>query len=461
MKNTLKLSIICCGLLFSCGGYKKTAQFDKSLYDDESSESLANEDTKAEDTVSQNLIFKNTLQYENAIYEPSIKSVQLHPLRFELGNPLIHLSFKDSLLLSFDDLSNDPQNYAYSLIHCDANWTPSDLVESEYLEGFYEEPIKDYQFSFNTTQNYIHYQTIIPSANLKPTISGNYLLIVFPENQRDQMILSQRMMIMDEKVSVRGSVKRATDLEQRNYQHEIDFSIHHRGYEIDNPFSEIIPVITQNSRWDNAISGLQAVFVKEDKIVYDYEDENLFDGGNEYRFFDIQSLRYLSERLSDIRFESDTHKVVLKIDESRRFQRYSGLVQDINGKRLIRVQEGSRNSIEADYALVQFTLPYDYEISHGDIYVFGQISNYGFPDSHRMTYNAKKQHYEANVYLKQGYYNYEYVLKKYEGGTINRFIEGTHYQTVNDYHIYIYHRKSGESYDRLIGIQKLTSKDLL
>ena len=156
MKNTLKLSIICCGLLFSCGSYKKTAQFDKSLYDDESSESLANEDTKADDTFSQNLILKNTLQYENAIYEPSIKSVQLHPLRFELGNPIIHLSFKDSLLLSFDDLSNDPQNYAYSLIHCDADWTPSDLMESEYLEGFYEEPIKDYQFSFNTTQNYIH-----------------------------------------------------------------------------------------------------------------------------------------------------------------------------------------------------------------------------------------------------------------------------------------------------------------
>ena len=169
LKNTLKLSIICCGLLFSCVGYKKTAQFDKSLYDDESSESLANEDTKTYDTVSQNLIFKNTLQYENAIYEPSIKSVQLHPLRFELGNPLIHLSFKDSLLLSFDDLSNDPQNYAYSLIHCDANWKPSNLMENEYLEGFYEEPITDYQFSFNTTQNYVHYQTVIPSANLKPT----------------------------------------------------------------------------------------------------------------------------------------------------------------------------------------------------------------------------------------------------------------------------------------------------
>ena len=111
-------------------------------------------------------------------------------------------------------------------------------------------------------------------------------------------------------------------------------------------------------------------------------------GGNEYLLFDIQSLRYLSERLADISFEADTHKVVLRTDEARRFQLYSGLVKDINGKRLIRVQEGSRNAIEADYALVRFTLPYEHEISHGDLYVFGQISDYGFPESHRMTYNA-------------------------------------------------------------------------
>lgn len=461
MKITLTVSILCCGLLFSCGSSKKTAQFEESFNDDESSEILVIDEKEVDKTINQDLTLVNTLRYENAIYNPSIHSVQLHPIRFEMGNPLIHLSFKDSLLLSFDDLSSNPQNYAYTLIHCNADWTPSELMESEYLEGFYEEPITDYQFSFNTIQNYVHYQTVIPSANLKPSLSGNYLLIVFPENQRDQPILSQRMMIMDEKVSVKGSVKRATDLEQRNYQHEIDFSIHHSGYDIDNPFGDIMPIITQNSRWDNSISGLQAVFVKDDEIVYDYEEENLFDGGNEYRFFDIQSLRYLSERLADISFEADTHKVVLRTDEARRFQRYSGLVKDINGKRLIRVQEGSRNAIEADYALVRFTLPYEHEISHGDLYVFGQISDYGFPESHRMTYNAEKNYYEANIYLKQGYYNYEYVLKKYEGGNINRFIEGTHYQTVNDYHIYIYHRPTGESYDQLIGIQKLTSKDLL
>ena len=447
-------------ILLSCGSSKKSLTVDDSLYEDETT-SLTHDLKEEGELIGEEAVKENNLIYENTIYKASVHSAQLHPLRFEMGNPLIHLNFKDSLLLSFDDFSSDVQNYAYTLIHCNSDWTPSDLMESEYLEGFYEEPILDYQFSFNTIQAYIHYQATIPTENLKPTLSGNYLLIVFAENDRENPILSKRMMVMDEKVSVKGTVKRATDLEQRNYQHEIDFSILHSGYTIDNPFGDIKPVLTQNDRWDNAITALQAVFVKDDEIVYDHEEDNLFDGGNEYRFFDIQSLRYLSERLADITFENDTHKVILRVDESRRFQRYSGLVQDINGKRLIRVQEGTRDNIEADYAQVHFTLPFDHEVTHGDIYVFGQISDYGFPESHRMLYNSEKKRYEASILLKQGYYNYEYVLKKYEGGAINRFIEGTHYQTVNDYHIYIYHRPTGEFYDQLIGIQKLTSKDLL
>jgi len=445
-------------ILFSCGGTKKTTIDTDSLYENESEDIITESSEEVEKEFTEP---KQILKYENAIYNPDIKTVLLHPTGFELGNPLIHLNYKDSLLLSFDDLSNRPKRYMYSLIHCNADWTPSDLLQNEYLEGFYEEPLIDYDFSFNTIQPYINYHTTIPSNNLRPILSGNYLLIVYPENEKDNPILSKRMLVIDEKVSVEGMVKRATDLEQRNYQQEIDFNIIHTGYSIDNPFGDIQVVITQNDRWDNAITGLQAVFVKENEISYDYEEENCFDGGNEYRFFDCQSLRYLSERLADISFENDTNKIILRTDNERRFQRYSSLVQDINGKRLIRVQEGNRDNIEADYALVTFTLPYQHQITHGDLYVHGQISDYGFPDTHKMHYNEDKGIYEASIYLKQGYYNYEYVFKKKEGGSLSRFIEGTHYQTVNDYKIYIYHRPTGEQYDQLIGIQKLTSKDLL
>lgn len=442
-------------ILMSCGGEKKVSSFNTDLYENEIDSIDLNLETTDSEEEQVNYLF------ENAIYQPSIKTVLLHPSGNELGLPMMKLSLNDTLLLSFDDLSREPRNYYFTLIHCNADWSPSDLMQNEYLEGFFEEPITDYSFSFNTIQAYTHYKTTIPSSQLRPILSGNYLLIVYPEGQKEYPILSKRLMVINKKVNISATVKRATDLEQRNFQHEIDFSIRHAGYNIDNPFSDIKTVISQNGRWDNAITDLQAVFVKNQEIIYDFEEENCFDGGNEYRFFDIQSLRFLSERLINISYQNDTNKVMLRSDYARPFKRYSNFVQDINGRCLVRVQEGNDNAIEADYALVKFTLPYDHNITHGELYVFGQISDYGFPESHKMIFNFEQKQYERSIYLKQGYYNYEYVLKKNDGKTINRFIEGTHYQTVNDYYIYIYHRQSGELYDQLIGVEKLTSKDLL
>ncbi len=440
-------------ILAACGGSQKTADY-SFLYEEEDTVLITEADFVEQELEGVELI------YNNHLYQPSIHTVLLHPIRFEMGNPMLNLNRGDSLILSFDELDEVPKNYYYTLIHCNADWTPSDLLDSEYLSGFTEEPIYNYESSFNTIQSYTHYEAIIPGENMQPILSGNYLVIVFEEGERAFPVLSKRMMVLDEKVRIEGSVKRATLLDQRNYQHEVDFKVLHPAYEIDNPFGEIYPVIIQNDRWDNAITGLPPVFVKNNELIYDFEEENLFDGGNEYRFFDSKSLRYLSERIKGISFENDTNKITLYTDKKRSFLRYSNLWQDINGKRLIQVQEGSYNGTEADYVLTHFSLPYEHEITHGTLYVFGQISDYRFPTTHRLNYNNETGLYEADIYLKQGYYNYEYVLLKEDGNAISSFIEGTHYETKNDYTIYIYHRPTGEQYDRLIGVKKLNSKGL-
>lgn len=439
-------------LIASCGGQKETTDY-SFLYDDEDSSTTFIDSVSAEEPTVE-------LVYNNHIYQKNIHTVLLHPFGFELGEPVLELYKNDSLLLSFDELDSEYKNYYFTLIHCNADWSPSDLLENEYLKGFTEEPIYNYESSFNTIQSYTHYETIIPGENMKPILSGNYLLIVFEEGDREKPILSKRLMILDKKIRIEADVKRATLLDQRDYQHEVDFKVLHSGYEIDNPFGEIYPIITQNNRWDNAIEGLSPVFVKNDELVYDFEEENLFDGGNEYRFFDSKSLRYFSERIKNIEFENDTNKITIYTDKKRSFQRYSSLLQDINGKRLIQVQEGTHNGTEADYTLTHFSLPFDHEITHGDLYVFGQISDYGFPSTHKMIYDPETGLYEADIYLKQGYYNYEYVLLKNDGEAISSFIEGTHFETVNDYTIYIYHRPSDEQYDQLIGIERITSKGM-
>ena len=364
----------------------------------------------------------------------------------------------DSLLLSFDDLDGNFKNFYFTLIHCNADWTPSNLLESEYLEGFTKAPIYNYESSFNTIQSYSHYKAIIPAENMKPILSGNYLLIVFEEDKRELPIFSKRMMILDRKVSVEASVKRATLPDQRNYKHEVDFKVLHPAYEIDNPFSNVYTVITQNNRWDNAIKNLSPIFVKNNELIYNYEVENLLMQVMNTDFSTARVYGIFLNELKTLFLKNDTNKITLYTDKKRSFQRYSNLWKDINGKRLIQVQEGNHNGIEADYALTHFSLAFEHKITHGDLYVFGQISDYGFPSTHRMKYDSEKGLYEADIYLKQGYYNYEYILLKNDGNAISTFIEGTHFETLNDYIVYIYHRPSGEQYDQLIGMERIKSK---
>lgn len=450
MKHLSVISIFII-LLFGCKSTKETSINNELLHSD--SEIKTSTDVIIDKTIESKKIWKNET------FKPGIKTVLLHPNGLEMVEPIINLNSNEQLVLSFDELDQAPDYYFITLIHCNPDWTTSDLLPNEYLEGFFEEEIINTQPSFNTIQSYTHYEISFPSELMKPKYSGNYIVKVYPMGQIEQPILSQRFRIIDQKVKIKGQIKRATIIDQRNYQHEIDFNIYHNEYPIDNPFNDLFVSIEQNNRWDNAIKGLQPVFIKNNELIYDYEEENLFDGDNEYRFFDFKSLRYHSERIADIDYINDTNTVLLRQDNYRSFQRYS-ILNDINGKKLIQVQEGNDPSTEADYAKVKFTLPYDHEISQGDLYVFGQISNYEFPKSHKMIYDKDLAHYEGEIYLKQGYYNYLYVLKKNDGENIARFIEGTHYQTKNNYTIYVYHRASGELYDQLIGIKKLNSNEL-
>lgn len=451
----LSFAIIC---FFSCKNSKQTTSYSNEL----DQENLVEKQNYNQEELQEELQEDRELDssyFMNKSHLESIHTVLLHPQENELLEPIIHLNSQEKLILSFDDLDQSPKNLFYTLIHCNSKWQPSDLFKTEYLQGFDKEYIDSPQSSYNTIQYYSHYRTTIPSQNMKPIYSGNYVIHVFDEENPEEVILSKRMYIIDNRVKVSGNVKRATDLDQRNYQHEIDFNLNHSGFTINDPFNDIKVIISQNNRWDNEIDYLQPNFVNNGQLIYDQEDFNLFDGGNEYRFFDIKSLRYLSERLANISFENDTNVVMLRNDLKRSFQTYSSL-RDINGKKLIKVQEGTNSETEADYALVKFTLPYDRKITHGDLYVFGHISDYNFLPSHKMTFNSESKRYQTEIYLKQGYYNYEYILKKYDGENLSRFIEGTHYETINDYFIYIYYRPLGSDYEQLVGYQKLSSKGL-
>jgi len=407
--------------------------------------------------VEEGVTIEPSIIYKNGTFNAQIKTVLCHKIKDELSSAIINLNSEDKLLVSFDDLDADIKNYYYTIIHLNADWTKSDLMQSEYISGFTDEPITDYAFSFNTIQKYTHYSFAFPTVEIKPLLSGNYVFKLYEEG--GDVIAFKRFMVLETTLRIEAEVRRATLVEDRRTKHEIDFTIKHPNLVVADPFSDIKVSIKQNNREDNTITDLKPLFVKNKVLIYDYQEDNTFLGNNEFRHFDIKSLRYQSERIKEITFDSTYHHVYLFKDRKRSFDRYS-IEPDINGKFLIKSQEAWKSTIEADYAFVHFTLPVE-EISYGELYLLGAFSDWEIKEDFKLHYNKEKKQYEGNVYLKQGYYNYHYALKD---TTTNRvdvsFIEGTHYQTRNDYYIYVYYRAVGDRYDRFVGFLKTSSKEL-
>lgn len=403
---------------------------------------------------------KNFFRYEDYIYDDNIKTILLYKEGFKLAPPLIQLGSDEKIHLSFDDLSGELKTFKYTVIHCDANWKPSDLMPMQYIDGFTDDFISNYGSAFTIEQKYYHFDLVFPTENLKPNLSGNYVLKVFKdEDTDDNLMFSRRFMIVEPKVEVSGIVKRATSNEEMNYKQEVDFTISYSTYPITNPYSDLKVVVTQNDRWDNANTSLQPKYIKDNLLDYYYtDDQNTFNGGNEFRHFDTKNIKSFSDRIKKITTDSLGYEVYLLPDARRSFTSYN-TISDINGKKLIKTDDPLRSSdLEGEYAYIHFILPSYEPVTDGNIYVFGALTDWHYQKEAIMKYDSKYNAYTGTLYLKQGYYNYEYVLLKNNASIGDEtFIEGNHYETENDYSIYVYNQEQGTNYDKLIAVKRLNS----
>ncbi|PCH93011.1 MAG: DUF5103 domain-containing protein [Bacteroidetes bacterium] len=398
------------------------------------------------------------LRFDDFVYDKNIKTSMLYRNGWPLSSPIMELHTGEELKLSFDDLSQEIRSYYYTVKHCSKNWEETDIMEMDYVDGFMENEITDYRYSVNTLQEYTHFNLVFPNEDMRIKLSGNYLLIVYADGNKENLVLTKRFMVVEPRVNVIPVVKRATLLDDRNYKQEIDFTIMHEGYMISDPYGEIYVVITQNNRWDNAIRGLQPVFIRSDELIYDYDRENVFTAGNEFRQFSIRSFRYRSEKVAANIVDSAYNHVHLLPDQRRSFLKYS-TQSDINGRFFIKNEEGNDAEVDADYAYVYFTLPYDAPMINGDIYLLGDLNNWVLNKTSKMDYNYDKKSYQKRLMLKQGYYEYQYVYKE-DGHAAGdeTLVEGSHYDTENEYTIYVYDSSLRNNYDRLIAVKKFGTR---
>jgi len=393
------------------------------------------------------------LRNDNHIYQNYIKAVEFSRVGFELADPIINLNSDEQFHVSFDDLHRNLNQYYYKVQHCTANWEKSEIWVNEYLEGNEEDQVAKYEPSFNTRTTYTHYDFVFPNERFILKKSGNYILRVYSRDAAGNEInaFTRRFMVVDPKVSVIASIGRAGTSEDYETKQEVDFSINTSGYRIDSPYQDLKVVILQNWRWDNALTNLKPYMVYNDKLDYSFDNgTNLFDGINEFRRFDLKSVKLISEKVREITFDDTMFYAKLWESEKRTYKEYS-YDDDINGKFLLKTDDDGYVSNEGEYVVVKFYLPFDAPIVEGNLYVAGGFNCWQYTPENKMEYNYRKKAYEASILFKQGYYNYLYVMLPNNSRVGDAtWIEGNHSITRNTYTILVYHRSRGEVYDELI-----------
>lgn len=438
-------------LFFSLSGYSQ--EIDTLARDT----IIKNQDTLVKQDSLKKVNPVNYIDFSNKIFRDNIKTVLFHREGWDLSPPLLKLNQGEHLMLSFDDLDADGKQYSFTIVHCDADWKPSDLDQYQYIDGYYDDYLDQFSFSANTFVPYTHYKLEFPTEDMKPKISGNYYLKIYLDDP-DSLYFTRRFMVLTQKVNVKGTIKQATQIDDRNYKQEVDFEILTGNYQIVNPYRDLKVIITQNGRWDNAISTLKPKMVVSNKIDYNYDYENVFDGGNEFRKVDIKSLNYYTENIQKIEYTTDGYDVFLIPAQKKTFKVYK-TVEDINGKMKIKTEDRSDSDIQSEYVNVHFFLPFPGPLFDGSIYIIGALTDWRYSNMSKMEYDYTKKGYQKTLLLKQGYYEYQYIIRydNEKTGDVS-LIEGNHWETENDYTIYVYNREPGNFYDSLIGMAQLNSR---
>ena len=393
----------------------------------------------------------------NNIYVEGVKSVQLYPEGAPLGFPIITLNSSEKLLLSFDDLQGDGRYLKYTYIHCTHDWKPSGMNQIEYLDGFMEDEISEYSYSFNTVVSYTHYELAFPTDMMRIKRSGNYILYVYDDTQ-DQPVLTRRFVVIEpSQASIDAVVHRASDVSVMYQKQEVDFVTQTGGWQIRNPAQYLHATILQNGRWDKAIMGLRYRAGKPGEYSFDYDDnQNVFDGGSEFRTFDTKSLKYNGTHIVSCGYERRENHAYLLEDMARPYGPYvSG--STMFGKCYFKTEDYEGQNRE-DYVQTHFTLTSEYPLTDGIVYVYGGLTDWRLLPEAALHYVPNMDRWETTMLLKQGYYNYQYVFVPKKSKEIDEtYIEGTHWETGNEYTILLYLQEEGSSYDRLIGFKTVVT----
>lgn len=380
-----------------------------------------------------------------------IKSISFHQ-RDSVAIPFFRLG--EAFELQFDDLYGNEADYYYTITQYNYDWKPTNLAKLEYLQGIDNQRIITYENSFNTLQLYSHYVQQFPNRFNQIIKSGNYIIKIF--NDEAELVFSRKFIIYEDMVRIPALVRKSRTLQTIQEKQNLDFTINLGEAVFQNPKQNIKVSIFQNARWDTAKHNIAPQYTIGNELVYRYNEETQFWGGNEFWNFENSTIRATSNTV--LRYSAgDIYNTHLYANQERKNKVYT-FFPDINGRFLIFNRDAQNAAVQADYTWVYFTLDASKSYIDKDIYVGGMFNNYAKIDEYKMQYNKESGYFEKAILMKQGFFNFEYTLtdKNKSVDHVNA-IDGNFFQTENQYHIVVYFRGNNDRYDRVIGIGTTSS----
>lgn len=384
-------------------------------------------------------------------FSDRFRTIQAHVVGNDQLPPVIMFNSTDRIVISFDELAEEHSNLQYSLVHCNAEWKPDNLVESEFLDGFNYAQVDDFQYSRSTTIHYVNYRIVLPNDNMMPLISGNYLLSVYSEDDPEVKLLQVRFRISEQLVKISGNVAFTTDIDHRSRHQQLEIEVDGGDdLSLDDLSNRLVVVVQQNARNDNSVTITHPQFITGKKAHYSHLRPLIFPAGNEYRRFETISTLYPGMNIERIDYANGIYHMKIIPDSIRASSGYS---YDMTQKGRFRIREynSADPDTEADYVMTHFELRLPGGMqAPAPVYIDGDLRNRVIGPETMMRYQPTEGVYRAALLLKQGSYNYQYIMPGLKSSA-TAGIEGDFYQTDNEYTVSVYYRQPGQRYDRLLG----------
>ncbi len=363
------------------------------------------------------------------------------PPIFELGSGF---SFQ------FDDLFGNEANYYFEIVHCDYNWIPTAIPKTDYVVGMDNQRITDFSNSFNTLQVYTHYKLTFPNQFTQQIrLSGNYMLRILNDDR--ELVFSRKFILYEDHCTVGAQVKRSRNLSNIDYKQNLEFTILSNDIAFQTPLQNVKVLLLQNGNFHTEIKNIVPQYTIGNQLIYKYDKETQFWGGNEFLYFENKDIRAASNNVAKIGSNNDIYNSFLYTNAARGNQVYTNY-EDVNGNFVVKNINGSNNDIEADYAWVYFTLSAPAFRMNKDIYITGMFNNYSLSPEYKMDYNTDKAVFEKAIMIKQGFTNFQYTVADKKGVIdFENAIDGNFYQTENEYTILVYYKEATDRYQRVIG----------